>query len=126
MTTLSGIDLGNGLYRENHLGRSGVDGSMVRSRDGTPIVWEQPAGPPDFNLVGGSTTGTLAGSVLLDLYNLASVPGGVYLLEHNGKQCPVRFRTWDQPVIQADPIAPRENMTDMDVYNNIVIKFQEA
>jgi hypothetical protein len=126
MTILSGIDLGSGLYRENHLGRSGVDGVMVRSRDGTPIVWEQPAGPMDFNLIGGTTTGTLAGSVLLDLYNLASVPGGVYLLEHNGVESPVRFRTWDQPVIEADPIAPRENMNDLDVYNNIVIKFQEA
>ena len=126
MTVLGGIDLGTGLYRENHLGRSGVDGRMVRARDGTPIIYEQEAGPEDFNLVGGSTTGTLTGWVLQELKNLASVLNGVYLLEHNGESCMVRFRTWDQPVIEADPIAPRENMIITDVYNNIIIKLQEA
>ena len=126
MTALGGIDLGNGLYRENHLGQSGVDGRMVRARDGTPIIYEQEAGLQDFNLVGGTTAGTLAGNVLRQVHELASVPNGVYLLEHNGESYSVRFRTWDQPVIEADPIAPRENVSVYDVYNNIVIKLQEA
>lgn len=126
MTIIGGIDLGKGLYWENQLGQSGIDGRMVRARDGTPIVWEQEAGPADFNLVGGTTTGVLAGNVLREIKNLASIPNGVYPMEHNGKEYMVRFRTWEQPVIEAEPIAPRENMTITDVYNNIAIKLQEA
>jgi hypothetical protein len=126
MTIIGGIDLGSGLYWEDQSGRSGIDGRMVRARDGTPIVWEQEAGPTDFNLVGGTTTGVLSGHVLQEIKNLASVPGGTYPLEHNGQTHTVRFRTWDQPVIEADPIAPRENMIITDVYNNIAIKLQEA
>lgn len=126
MTILGGINLGDGLYWENQIGHSTIDGQMVRSRSGMPIVWEQEVGHKDFNLVGGTNTGTLTGLVLRQVVGLASVAGGLYLLEHNGESRMVRFRTWDQPVIEADPIAPRENMNDVDVYNNIVIKFQEA
>ena len=126
MTILDGIDLGKDLYWENREGRSCVDGRMVRSRDGTPIVWEQVAGNEDFNLVGGTNNGTLSGAVLSALKSLASVPGGTYPLEHNGQACTVRFRTWEQPVIEAAPIAPRENVGEADIYNNIVIKLQEA
>jgi hypothetical protein len=126
MATLGGIYLGNGLYWEVKLGRSGVEGQMVRSRDGTPIVWEQLSGLRDIDLAGGGSAGTLTGAVLKALNDLASVPGGIYTLIHNGVEHTVRFRTWDQPVIEAAPIAPREDMNESDIYNNIVIKLQEA
>jgi hypothetical protein len=126
MTVLGGINLGSGLFWENQIGHTGVDGQMARSRDGTPIVWEQEMGHRDFNLVSGATTGTLTGAALKQVSELASVPGGVYSLEHNGETRLVRFRTWEQPVIVAEPIAPREQMAVTDVYNNIAIKLQEA
>lgn len=126
MTILGGINLGDGLYWENQIGHTSVDGQMVRSRSGMPIVWEQEVGHRDFNLVGGTTTGVLSSDILLQIAGLASAPGGVYFMEHNGLGCMVRFRTWEQPVIEAAPIAPRENMLVTDLFNSIVIKLQEA
>lgn len=125
---LGGITLSTDLHWVNQFGHSGVDGRMVRSRDNTPLVWEQSAGPREFDLVGSENTGTLKLSEIQALKALSAVvPGAVYVLIFNGETMNVRFRTWDQPVIEdSDPLGPREAMTGTDVYKNVRIKLMEV
>ena len=124
---LGGITLSSDLHWVNQFGHSGVDGRMVRSRNNTPLVWEQPAGPRAFDLVGSENTGTLKLSEIQALQVLAAVPGATYSLIFNGVTSTVRFRNWDQPVIEdSDPLGPREAMTGTDIYKNVRIKLMEA
>lgn len=123
---LGGIDLGSGLYREDRLGDSLIDGRMVLSRAKTPLVWEQAGGPRSFDLVSKEGVGTLIHLKIAGLQALSSVPGGTYPLIDNGETYQVRFRTWEKQIIEADPLGPREAMTDNDVYKNIRIKLMET
>lgn len=126
MPVLDSINLHNGLYRDNLYGDSGVDGVMVRARDGTALVWEQASNNPDFDLVGSSNTGIIYVSQIKALKALASVPGAEYTLTYNSEVIQVRFRTWEQPVIEHSPLGPREVMNDNDVLTNVRIKLQEV
>jgi len=124
---LGGIILSRDLYRVNQFGHSGVDGRMVRSLDDTPLVFEQPAGPQEFDLVGTENTGTLKLSEIQAIRTLAAVPGSRYPLTYNGETITVCFRSWDQPVIEdSDPLGPREEMTAGDIYKNVRIKLMEV
>lgn len=123
---LGGIDLGEDIYREGRFGHSRVDGRMVRTRNNTPLIFEQDAGPLAFDLVGGENIGTLTGSIVIALLALAGAIGGVYDLTYDGIVIPVRFRTWEQPVVDSDPLGDREKITDSDIFRNIRIKLMEA
>lgn len=124
---LGGITLSTDLHWVNAFGVSGVDGRMVRARDNTALVFEQSAGPMEFDLVGTENTGTLKLSEIQALKALAAVPGAVYVLIFNGVARNVRFRNWDQPVIEdSDPLGPREAMTGTDIYKNVRIKLMEV
>jgi hypothetical protein len=126
MPTIDSIILHNGLYRDNLHGKSGLDGVMNRARDGTAHIWEQSSKNSDFDLVGSSNTGIIYVSQIKALNALASVPGAIYSLIYNSETISVRFRTWEQPVIEHNPLGPREVMNDNDILTNVRIKLQEA
>ena len=123
---LGGINLGTDLYREAILGYSRIDSKMVLSRTNTPLIWEQEAGPQAFDLVGGENSGTLTGTQINAILNLASIIGATYDFDYNSTIITVRFRTWDQPVIEYSPLGPREAMGATDIYRNIKIKLMEV
>lgn len=126
MAEIAGINLGDGLFWANRFGHTPIEGAMVRARDGTPIIWEQQVPLRDFNLTGTNSTGTISGKILSQLSELASIPNGVYTLVHNNQAISVRFRTWEQPVIEASLVGPRENEGETDIYYNVILKLQEA
>ena len=120
------IDLGTDVYRENRGGNSMVDGRMVRSLDGSPLVWEQAGGPLAFDVVGGGNIGTLTWGDVKAIKALAGIVGAQYSLIYDSTTTMVRFRTWEQPVIEYTPIGDRESLQDSDICNNIRIKLMEA
>lgn len=121
-----GMDLGYGLWIENELGIADVDARMDLSRDNTPLIWEQASSYRPFDLIGGSNRGVLTRSQLDAIKAKAAVPGATYTMVYNGESRTVRFRTWDPPVIEAEPLGPRERIKDSDIYTNIRIKLMEA
>jgi hypothetical protein len=126
MPVLGGIVLSNDISREDLLNHSRVDARMVRSRAYTPLIWGQSFDLLEFNLIGKSDAGIITHAVFKDLYALAAVPMATYDLSYNGDVYSVCFRTWEQPVVEAVAIGPREQITDDDLYHSVVIKLMEA
>lgn len=103
-------------------GDSGVDSRFYQSRAGTPIIFEQSRGYKEVDLVGGSNTGWVTRDTLKNLQSIANIPNTEYTLTYEGVLYNIRFRNWEQPVIEADPLVPRPNPSDSDLYHNLVIK----
>lgn len=110
------------LSGDFRFGHSGVQSDLNVSRDGTPIIFEQAAGYKTADLLGASDAGWITHGVLLSLSDLAAVPNTTYTLVYEGFTYSVRFRNWDQPVIEANPLVPRPNPDNGDWYNNVQIK----
>lgn len=126
MSVLGGVDLGSDIYKEDEHSISRVYSEMVRSRGRVPLIFEQSEGPQPFDLVGSSNRGALKKSKLDALKALADAVDSTIELVYNGVSQTVRFRHWDSPVIEAEPLGGRENMTDNDYYQNVKIKLMEV
>lgn len=126
MSVLGGVDLGSDIYKEDEHSISRVYSEMVRSRGRVPLIFEQSEGPQPFDLVGFSNRGVLKKSQLDALKALADVVDSEITLVYNGVSQTVRFRHWDTPVLEADPLGGREVMTDNDYYQNVRIKLMEV
>jgi len=123
---INGLDLGEDFYMENTKGHSGIDSRVVRTRDNSVKVFEQSFGVKVFDLVGGDNFATLTGAQIDALMVMAAVIGATYTLEYNYVSSTFRFRNEDQPVIEHDPLGPREKMTATAIYRNVRIKCMEA
>lgn len=110
------------LSGEFRFGNSGVQSVMNVSRDGTPLVFEQSSGYKNAELLGAADAGWITHGTLMSLNSLAAVPNATYTLSYEGNTYTIRFRNWDQPVIEADPLVPRPNPENTDWYNNVQIK----
>ncbi len=122
---LDEIELGTDIYWKGRDGDSGVDGRKEKARDGTPLIWEQSIGLQEFDLTGGSNYGTLTYAQIKAIMAMA-IPGATYNLEYDSGTTPVRFRTWEQPIIEYEPIGDREVLLDTDICRNIKIKLMGA
>ncbi len=103
-------------------GDSGVQSVLNVSRGGVPLIFEQTSGYKEADLVGTSDAGWAAYSTLLAVSDLAAVPDATYTLSYEGTDYTAIFRNWEQPVIEADPLVPRPNPENSDLYNNVRIK----
>lgn len=126
MSTLGGIDLGKDIYIEDEFSISRVDSVMERSRGDNPVIWEQEAGRQPFDLVGSSNRGVLTRAKVKSLHSLASSTFASFSLVYDGSAKTVCFRHWEGDVIEAEPLGPREEMTDDDFYRNVRIKLMEV
>lgn len=120
--TLNGIDL-KGLVISDNLTFTGVRTETAKTLAGGMVVWEQQeyAGQT-ITLVGGDNWGCHQLSTLKQLYALAKVVGGRYVLDTGVELLSVRFMNESQPVIEAKPIVSVPNPSDTDWFQNIVIK----
>ncbi len=122
--TLEGIDLGD-LIISNEMNRLFVETKTSRTLGGTELSWSQNTNYNKLDLVGGSNFGWITRGTMLQLKTMASIPNSNYILNYEGTEMLVRFRTEDNPV-SASPIIPRPNQEEMDYYNNVVLKFMEV
>lgn len=126
MSVLGGVDLGSDIHIENEYSISRVDSIMERSRGDIPIIWEQSAGPQPFDLIGLSNRGVLTRAKMEQLLSLASSTNSIFSFTYNGTTKNVCFRHWEGDVIEAEPLGPREEMTDNDFYRSVRIKLMEV
>ena len=103
-----------------------VQSSVQIANDGTPIVYSKESKVVDITLVGGSDWGWLTSLILGNIKILASVMNATYNLDYEGDVRVVRFKTEDIPVIDAKRLINTSLQTDVDYYNNIIIKLQEV
>ena len=121
--TLGGISLPDLVPSENlRFGDSRVKAIFAESRAYTPIIFEQHKGYVEFDLTGGPQSAWIKYSTLVSLQSIASVPGAEYVLSYEGVLYNTRFRNWDQPVIEADPLVIKVSPGNNDLYNNVVIR----
>ncbi len=120
--TLNGIDL-QGLVISDNLSFTGVRTETAKTLAGGSVVWEQReyAGQ-SITLVGGDTWGCLQYSTLKQIYSLAKVVGGRYILDTGTEFLTVRFMNEAPPVIDGKPIVSVPNPSDTDWFQNITIK----
>ena len=126
MPTLSGIDLGKDIYIEGKHSLSRVISIMARSRNDSVLLWEDTAGPQEFDLVGLSNRGCFRKSVMDQVRALTVQPGAEFPLIYNGVVQTVCFRHWEGEVLSGEPLGGREEMTDEDFYTNVRIKLMEV
>ncbi len=100
---------------------------MNRARDDTPLIWEDSAGPQEFDLVGTSNKGCLRKSVFDQIKALEETVDSSFDLIYNGNTIPVVFRHWEEgPVVYGEPLGKREGLTSEDFMINIRIKLMEV
>jgi hypothetical protein len=121
---LEGIDL-TGLAREELFGTN-VQGATQTANSGALIVYEHEVAFRDFTLAGGEDWGWITYEKLNQVRGLANVIGAEYALEYEGNVFSVRFKSEDIPVIQADPVLRRSNVSPGDYFRNVVIKLMEV
>lgn len=126
MIVLEGIDLGTDIHIEDEFSISRVQSTMVRSKDGVPLIWEQSVDSPEFDLVGMSNRGVLKRGIIEQIKALADVPNAQYTLSYDGNDKNVRFRNWEGSAIEGNPLGPRESMSDDDLYTDVRIKLMEV
>lgn len=143
---LGGIDIPDLVADPDFgLGDSGIRSAFVESRGSVPIIWEQEKFFRIFDLVGGERTGWIDYSTLMNLMDLAkgqldaaasydltyaisyTVLGSDGLPQDaiRNKTIKVRFRNWEQPVIEATPLVDVLVPVGETLYNNVRIKLIE-
>ena len=144
--TLGGVSLPDLVADYGYqFGDSGIRSEFVVSRGAVPIIWEQEKFYRIFDLTGGERTGWAKHSLLLELrdlakaqldsntffdlvhsfdYNMLDMDGQVVSIVKN-KTVSVRFRNWEQPVIEATPLVDVLVPTSDTLYNNVRIKLIE-
>lgn len=121
--SLGGVTLPDLVMDTNfRFGDSGLISRMNESRGGVPLIFEQQRGYKNLDLVGDADAGWATYETLLGVQALAAVPEASYTLSYEGTDYTVKFRNWDTPVIDADPLVPRPNPENSDWYNNVIIK----
>ena len=144
--SLGGITLPDLTPDHDYLiGDSGIKSEFVESRGSTPLIWEQERFFKLLDLVGGERTGWVEYSVLTALMELAKGQldsNAFYNLTYDvsyqmrgsdgtlvdaslSKTLKVRFRNWDQPVIEATPLVDVLIPISTTLYNNVRIKLVE-
>ena len=98
-----------------------VDGRMVESRAGTPMIRERAATYRVADLIGAEDMGWMTHATLIAM-NALIIAGAQYVLDYNATIYTARYRTWDAPVISAVPLVPRPNPAAGDEYKNVRIK----
>jgi len=126
MITLDGIDI-TGLIMPDEFGFPNVVSVVDQSVINSPIVYstEKYSGR-NIDLVGGDSWGVLQKSVLDSLFALTGVINAVYTLVYESQTFSVRWRTEDQPAIEARKVQNRSNTQATDYFNNIVLKLMEV
>lgn len=107
---------------------SQIMSEMVQALDGTPIIQSAPKSEAGryIDLVGESDGPYTKYSDLVNLFDLLSVLGAVYLLEHQQGNFHVVFRVWEDKPIEYSPFITYADPIDTDPYVNIRIKLMET
>jgi len=145
--TLGGVSLPDLVADYGYqFGDSGIRSEFVVSRGAVPIIWEQEKFYKTFDLTGGERTGWVKYSTLVSLRDLARAQldanaffklmydyayymldmNGEYVLSTKSEEVRVRFRNWEQPVIEATPLVDVLIPTPDTLYNNVRIKLMEV
>jgi len=122
--TLDSITLPD-VLRYEEFGDSSVRADVRMSLGGAPIVFEQAVGGKYIDLVGTADQAFITRSVLMSLRALARIPYAEYTLTYESDVYTVRFRSEEQPVIEAEALVDRPNHDSTDWYNNVRIKLME-
>lgn len=122
--TLGGITCPD-LLIDDEFSQTGVDGEVVMSLGGKPLIFEREISGKIIDLVGTVNQAWMARSILSSIFTLASLPHVSYQLSYEGAITTVRFRSENPPVIEATPLIPRPNQAVTDWYYNIKIKLME-
>ena len=127
MNTLGGITLPDdcNLTPETELAPQ-VAAIVEFSTGQAANVWEASRGGRALDVAGGEDYGWIQRTGLLDLIDLAAVPGGTYTLILHGSEYTVRFRHEAGAVIFAAPVVDYAPLTATDYYNNLLIKLMEV
>lgn len=91
--------------------------SVLRTLGGAPVIFSQQlVAGENITLEARENRGWIRGSAYRQLKEMASVAGAIFTLEVNSETYQVMFRHHEAPALDLEPVTPRLNEQDNDIY----------
>lgn len=123
--TTEGITLPNLQLLYENFAHTGITADTKTADSGVLHVWENGVEGRPFDLVGTENRALIDRSVLTQMQALAVIINAEYTLNFHGQLITWRWRHWDAPVIEAEPVQLKSDPQSTDKYKNVIFKMME-
>jgi hypothetical protein len=118
---LGGIELNSQMVWSDRHTSQAVAQAVLRTLGGAPVVFSQQlVAGQSITLEARQDRGWIRGSVLQELIALANVAGNIMELQVNTLSIQVMFRHHEAPALDFEPITPRLNEGNNDIYTGTI------
>lgn len=118
---LGGVALNPQMVWVDRKQSQNVAQSVLRTLGGAPVIFSQQlVKGENITLVAREDRGWVRGSVYRQLAELAAVAGAILELQINAQVLQVMFRHHEAPALDFEPVIPRLNEQDKDIYTGTI------